>query len=268
MGTDGLWKWLEQNWMGLFAVIIGILGITIAVLSRKTKRLCYILRSNTLIENSVAKMKNLQIAYAGEPVENVTVTRFVLWNSGTDTVDGDAIVSRNPIAVRTIGACRILEAKIIRTTGETNRFRVIVDRKSSSVICRFDYLDSAQGAAVQIVHSASDDKGLEVSGTIKGGKMLRVTPYTEVNKWSKPSKLTVLLARATPFYLSVGPMLLGLYGFWSLYKTQQPWIVTSIAVVVSLLFLCVGCYLLRVAFDRAYWLPIELEQSSEPAITE
>lgn len=98
-------NWLNSlvtnPWFGITSFIIGVLGVILTIIfyfkSKKFKRPCYAIRSLGVVEDITNKSKSLEIYYAGQKIERLTITRIAFWNAGNETIDKRDIAPADPI---------------------------------------------------------------------------------------------------------------------------------------------------------------------------
>lgn len=163
---------LQTNWLTIVGLLIGglISWFITWVYFRKgerTKALSY-----TTSDVAVVWPENrhdddaLKITYHGREVPRVTSTTIAIWNSGTETIDGDDILDDEPLTLNMAEGVQILRVQVLERTRDI----IIGDIPgvgSHKAIIRFRYLDAKDGAAFEVLHTGGLD-ALTVSGTIKG----------------------------------------------------------------------------------------------------
>lgn len=144
-----------------------VLAIVFYLKTKEKKILTYCHRSSSLIRRKKRKFEKLSITYAGEQIDNLSVSRFTIWNSGNKTLNKDDIVATKEVTITALGENKILDAELILCSEETNKFSVaITDEHTVKVL--FDYIDKREGAVVQILHTGTHDT-LSIDYKIKGG---------------------------------------------------------------------------------------------------
>ena len=164
MGTNPL--------IGILSFIAAIISIILAIIfykySRKLKKPYYTISSHNLIKDFVSKINSLDIKYSGKPIKNFTISKIAFWNSGNETIDKDDIVNADPIIIHVKNDGKILEAKIIASNNESNCFSLTDVYDDCKINMNFDYIDKDDGVGIQVYHTGSSNKDIEVCGRIKG----------------------------------------------------------------------------------------------------
>jgi len=154
----------------LCSIIAVPLAIYLAIKSRREKRPRYAMRSYNIINKIVSKVPSLQMSYSGygDPIDTLTVTKVLFWNAGNETINKQDIVKMDSLSIYAVDKTVILEAGIIQLSKTANQFDVRLSRDKSHVTLSFDYLDSGDGAVIQLFHTGKGSKQLQVRGLIKG----------------------------------------------------------------------------------------------------
>lgn len=170
---ESIRTFLNQPWIGstagLIGVFVGILGIILYVRSRQRKRLCiqkYALRIIGRGDTEVSE--DIEILYQSTVVHRLTKTTVVFWNAGTETIDGNDIVDRDPIRFVFSDESTILRAKIITRTRDVNEASIRLDQEGkNAALLDFEFLDPSDGVRIEFLHT--DAKRFPtVNGTVKG----------------------------------------------------------------------------------------------------
>jgi hypothetical protein len=141
--------------------------------SRRTRQPLYSVRSAHLIRNLQKRQGILEIRYAGEPIVNLTATMVALWNNGRETIDSHDIAPADRLRVRVADGLKILDVEVLNAINTANEFSVSNSNDGSHAILSFNYLDRGDGAVIQVLHTGSSSRDVEVCGTIKGGARVR-----------------------------------------------------------------------------------------------
>jgi hypothetical protein len=153
--------------------MIGLVGLVIALIIYKATlvgaRPVYQRRALRLIgPDAKAIHKAVEIRFKGQPVDRLTKTHIVFWNSGRTLLRGSDVVDTDPIRCDFSDGSRILEVSVVKRTRATNKFEVNLDPdRPHRAIFTFDYIDPGDGAVVEILHTDSK-RYPEVNGTVRG----------------------------------------------------------------------------------------------------
>lgn len=122
----------------LLAIISIILAIYFYIKSKKEKKPVYSLKTTQLINDNVSSIEKLEIFFAGNTLENLSLTKFAFWNAGRETIKETDIVNADPIKIFTSKGFIIYDYKI-EIQDQRNNIK-INQEKDSSLILSFDYL--------------------------------------------------------------------------------------------------------------------------------
>lgn len=162
---------LFQAFLAIIAIVGFVYGFIFQRINKEKRELSYIKKSNALIRGKKSEYEKLSISYAGQQIESLCVSNIVIWNSGNRTLSNSDIVETKEIAVTAADNNMILDVEIVAASEETNKFSVIkVDDHCVKVV--FDYADSRDGVAIQVIHTGTEDS-IALSCKIKGGRPLR-----------------------------------------------------------------------------------------------
>lgn len=167
--------------------IVGILSLILSIylycVAIKKKEPCWSARSTNLISGSSRKLENLDIKYRKERVENLTISKFIFWNKGKETIDGPDLLISNHLKIIGKNNTKFLEASIISESSGSNECQLIISSKSDSIEIHFSYLDMNQGFVAQIIHTGLSSDDILVEGDIKG--VTSVKKWNDFPKWIK-----------------------------------------------------------------------------------
>ena len=114
---------------------------------------------NKEISDSVSKHKD-------KSVDNIIVTRYLLWNNSSQAIRQNDIAPRDPLQFSVTSGYEILDAKIIYPKNSLNGFMLSDLKKAKNIIkLSFDFINENEGAIIQIIHTGQT-KNIRFSGTI------------------------------------------------------------------------------------------------------
>lgn len=167
---ESIIDFFSKPWVGN---ILGLLGIGAAVYfylrSRRVSRLAFQKDGITLVGGKQSAFPDeVSIHFEGDMVEQVTRSRFVIWNAGNTTLDGKHVAESDPLRLELKGGAQFLKLDVLRTSREVNKFTVAPRSGNSKILdAKFDYLDPGDGITIEILHSGSRSD-LSLHGTIRG----------------------------------------------------------------------------------------------------
>lgn len=210
--------------LNLVMIVIALASIGLAVFfyikSKKVKTPTYIVRTISLVKESIKKIETVQINYGGEKVSNLSITKLAFWNDGKSTINSQDIARIEPIKICIEPEYDILECEILFSKNPSNDFNLTLSEDKKTITVNFDYIDFEEGIVVQICHTGSSNKDICVTGQVKSVKKIvrkENVPFLFVKLNKKPSLNAKTKARKT---VSVSKhifgwmyLLMGLYMF-------------------------------------------------------
>jgi len=169
-------KYLAANpYIGLGGFIIGVAGLLfsyyVAKRDKKVKNLSHYLFSNTIISDSQSIFPKLAVTYDGITLENFTVSKVRIFNSGTETIMPDDIAKSDPIrfCIQQTDKVKMLDSGAIYSSDPNNNFRIIqVDENTVEI--NFDFIEPKDEFVFQVIHTGKDSEVIKTTGTVIGAK--------------------------------------------------------------------------------------------------
>jgi hypothetical protein len=148
--------------LGYLLGLIGVLATIFAYIKqRRVKRLSYSVQSTSFIRDYKSTIPRLDVTYDGRTIQNLTITTFLIWNSGTETIDNADIANADPLQFIPDEDSTILYCEVAAMSLPANRVSITSNKLS------FDYLDKDEGAVVKILHTGISSS-VQFFGTLKG----------------------------------------------------------------------------------------------------
>jgi hypothetical protein len=185
MDRISLLQWLNQRpWLNLAFLFLAFISIVLTIAlflrSKKDKKPRFSKRKFRLIPDNLQDLRALEIRYEGKMVPNLAVTRFALWNHGTEPIERANVAPKNPLRIRMNHDQQLLGASIVRRTTDENSFQIEADLKSSEVLIEFDYFAKNEGVVIDVYHTGAQESGASLHGTIKGvDAIIQIDPDTD-----------------------------------------------------------------------------------------
>lgn len=166
-------------WIILALCTIGSLAyaVFIRIKDKKRKQFTYAIKSNHIIHNSVAKIDKLDLRFDGKRIDDLSITRIVIWNSQNKEIRDNDMVSDYDLSVAIDDDFEILDAKILYENEPANKF-TIKNLHSKKITLEFEYVDKKEGVVLQIIHTGKA-QNLKVDCKIKGGDPIK--EYVNLN---------------------------------------------------------------------------------------
>lgn len=178
-------------------ILLGVIGIILAVVffvrSRRVSMVLYDSYGRSLVEGLAGALEGIEVRYKGSPQERITVSHFVFWNAGTETIDSGDFTD-DPLRIVCSKDIALLDHRTIEFNKATNKIQIgeaLKTEDEASIILTFDYLDSKDGAIVQIVHDGSEGTQFRLMGTLKGNCSIirNDSPFDQARRTLPPSLL-------------------------------------------------------------------------------
>lgn len=199
---DNPYAWLFLSVLSIFSVIF---AIWTWCAGKQRKEISVQCKSDILIKAGKNQIKKLDVLYDGNPIEDLTSSKFFIWNSGNQVLQRNDIVSARPIAIRSEKA-KLLDAQILRMSDPTSGFSVQLNSNQEAQV-DFEYVEAGNGILVQILHTG-DALSLEFDCKIKGGNDVRdCTAEHKNRKISFRDKFLDFVATDFPAFVILGCLL-------------------------------------------------------------
>lgn len=194
---------LSKNPYGvIFAFIITLIGTILGLIGclRKTKKqISYSLETTHILKKGFPKVNDLRVEYKDKNIEQLSITRIRIWNSGNVLIEKDDLYKNQKITIDSVGAVEILSCTI------ENQSTVTIEAKLEDNILNFETIEVHDGVYIDVFHTGDSNKDIILSGKIKGGKLMS-------NTLSDEKKAEILNATMEATFLSVP------FDIWRLFK--------------------------------------------------
>lgn len=183
------------NAFSLFLAILGIIFTTYFYFkSKKIRMPIYILRTVNLVRENVQKIDTVNILYAGNKVNNLSITKIAFWNDGKETINNSDVAQNNPIRLIIDKDCIFLDAEIIYQKNPSNDFNISISNDNKYVDITFDYFDFEEGIVLQVFHTLSIYNLIPscsiCNSSIKGNTIFRLSTHVHPYLDSTPEEPT------------------------------------------------------------------------------
>lgn len=162
----------NQGWVGIVAGLVGgvIISYAFYVAARKEPLMCESIASARVLglPGATDYGEHVAVTYRGEVIPQLSVATITIWNAGSATLGGDALVERDPLQVVVRGAGRMLDASIELDPKAACGCAIDLDvSRPDAVRLRFDYLDPGDGFVVRVLHTANEPR-VKIVGALRG----------------------------------------------------------------------------------------------------
>lgn len=146
----------NQGWVGLLGLIVGLIGLLLYFKGRIGARPTCQMRSLRLLgKEEQALPPEVEIHFKQKNIPRLTLTRVYLWNGGKESMRGSQIVQDDPLRCEFEPSDEILKAQVAACTRPFNKVTLQTpDARPYCVLIDFDYLDPADGARIDILHTS------------------------------------------------------------------------------------------------------------------
>ena len=160
------------SWSILAFCTIGslVFGIYTWIKNKSKRRLSIEKTGYRIVDKGKNSIKKLRLLFDGKEIKDLTITKFVIWNSGNDVIRKDDIASERPLRIIRTGRAEILDAEIIAETELSNKFK-LKSISSDTIVIDFEYVDKKEGIITQVVHTGNKTD-IDVDCKIKGGDLI------------------------------------------------------------------------------------------------
>ena len=170
--------------LGACTIFSVVFGIWQWYKSKRKKELSCYKNSYTIVKGGKSLLPDLELKYKNEPIQELVITKYAIWNSGNEVLQREDIVEIKPLQVSCNGEdTRILDVKILQESDETNQF-VVVDMDKQHARINFDYVAPKDGIVIQIMHTG-ESQDVMVECKIKGGKSVKPLNKDKKYKYNK-----------------------------------------------------------------------------------
>lgn len=178
----------QSSWIIIASFLVAIFSVFLAIIfyfkNKRIKKLSYSIRSFNLISNSISTLPGFSATFKNNIINNLTVEKLILWNSGSDTIYSGDIATIDPIQIFFPQNINILDVRVSSALNLTNVLNAELHSDKKNVITiTFEYIAAKEGCIISILHDGKINQNAEVFGTIKGGSSPKIykTPI-----WYKP----------------------------------------------------------------------------------
>lgn len=214
------YAWFFLSILSVFSVFF---GICTWYAGKQRKELSIHCKSDILIKAGKQRIPKLDILYDGNEIDDLSSTKFYIWNSGNQVLHNTDIVSSKPLRIYADDDAKILDVQIIRVSDTTNAFG-IAEKTGSSAQFDFEYVDHGDGILVQVLHTG-DPLKLIFDCKIKGGREIKDrTPTHKDRKITVADRFWDFVATEFAFGVWMVFTFFGAffsYNFVSIYENEQ-----------------------------------------------
>lgn len=165
----------DNPWLNVLFIALTLLSIFLSFYfyykSKKSKKPTYCLRTINLVKEKINKIETVDILYEGNKIDNLSISKFAIWNSGKETISNSDVAQNDKFRIEISSEFKILEFDLIHEQNSANGFKLLSINENILEI-QFDYFDYNEGIVIQIYHNSTDDDSLLLKGSLKGTKKI------------------------------------------------------------------------------------------------
>ena len=151
--------------------LIGIPSFLFAIytwIKSKKKKLFSIAKTKyQIIRTGKNVIEDLKLSFREKEIEDLTITKLAIWNSGNQEIRQEDIASEGPLRIISTGDANILAVSILTQSDPSNQFLVTLKNEKEALI-QFEYVNCKDGIVLQVLHSG-DSANITFDCKIKGG---------------------------------------------------------------------------------------------------
>lgn len=176
----GITKWIQAHpnvstaiiIITIIGFIITIIALVLQIKDKKRKSIFYNITSNTLINNEISGIEGIKVLFAEEEVKTIVVSTVKLWNSGNEYIESSDFYDENPLKFTIPKTDKILAAAFVEEPDKACQFQINLSTNiQNEALISFYCFEPHQSARINIYHTCTDEKALNLEGRIKGGKI-------------------------------------------------------------------------------------------------
>ena len=187
-------NWLHSDIAVLTSYAFGAIGLTLTVIfyfKQKRKKIpCMDFLSINLVSPKIQTIDNLNILFDNEHINCMTISKFIFWNAGNETIN-KADIATGQFKIVSNNDIRILSASLERQSNESNDVSVIFKSDVNTAFVSFDYLDNNEGFILKVIHTGKDSNDLQINSKIKGVGGFKIQDQQKIEDF--PALLPVIL---------------------------------------------------------------------------
>lgn len=188
---------MSTELVNFLSIGLGILGVVLAILfylkSKNKKLPLYEIRSYNIISNKIEDYKNyLEVSYKNKKVDNLTISKIVIWNSGNTTILKEDIPKSNNFSILLNENSKIFDFSVIYNDDIDRALNL--KKKNKKILIDFNYLEPKTGFILKLIHSGENSNSIVISGKVIGGSFIERINDLDSNSNEINNNITSLLS--------------------------------------------------------------------------
>ncbi len=261
MNFDDLLSLFQDNpILNVVFLVVALIGVFATIFfyvkSIRKREPTFSIRSINLVLEKINKIDGLEISFQEEKIDNLSVSKIAFYNNGKETIRRDDIAPKDPIRIIIDNKYKILDADILFQKKQANNFEIKNDGKQVEVL--FDYIDYAEGAVFQLIHTGKSSDDLEIKGTVFGSDKIKEKSLSKslirriIQPPNEALKKIITSKKGRPAFIAaifIAPIILLLVTFfspeYSRSETPSFWIKALPVLITIILYWGMGISLVR-----------------------
>lgn len=186
--------------LAIITVISLLFTVYTYVTNKKRKLFSVSCASYELLKQGQSEIEKVSIMFDDQPINNLTISNYAIWNSGNTLINGTDIVDTQRLRLISDDETKFLEAKIVSEVETSNKFRII-EQLDNEILLDFDYVDKNEGIVIQVIHTGEKDS-INAQCKIKGGKPIKTYTFSQKKRNTNTAQKK-LIKLFFPIYLIV-----------------------------------------------------------------
>jgi hypothetical protein len=184
---------------GLVGVLVGVAGTAIVSyvtyrIAKPVKGISYSIWTENLVRQLSSWVSDLELSYKGTSIHAATISKIVIWNSGNRELKREDVAPAARLRISAKEPAEVLSGSVVEISSPANNSKLLPPDGGGFRYIDFDYLNRADGLAVQLVHTGVFSRELLIEGQVIGG-----APASERSPWrnwvvATPISLPVIVA--------------------------------------------------------------------------
>jgi hypothetical protein len=238
---------LDKAWfgsiIGILGAIIGIVSITLYLLSLRKPLLAYYVKGLSLVQNNI-NIDNFEILVNKKKVNKIVKTSIFIWNKGNRVIRKNDIAEKNKLSIIWGHNTSIYQINLGKISNPFSSVNLQPNIEAKTILIDFDFLNKSDGFRVDIYHNF-DSSIFEFNGTVIGNKKSikkiacnqfnTLTQYRKTNIFRNIS--LVFFSVISAFYLYMGLFLPESYYVNNNYSETTKITLKTIYILFSILFI-------------------------------
>jgi hypothetical protein len=173
--TELLEHLVSSPYVTAATILLSVVSLISAIIyrrrSNKYKELSAVAVTTGIVTDRRSALPDLQVLYAGNALDTVSVTTVRIRNRGSDVVKANDIAPADPVVITITEPPEgvLLEHSILHSSSKAANFTLARISDKAVRVC-FDFLEPRAEATIRILHTGRDTAAVALSGTLIGAR--------------------------------------------------------------------------------------------------